>query len=646
MDGVLRSIFGRGPAEKRGVTVVPDFRSVVRATASGVTVTEESALRLAAVYACVRVLAETVATLPLFVYERLPGGGRRRAPDHPLYDLLHSNPNPEMTRVDFMETVMGHVALWGNSVSQIEWLRSGRPAALWPVQPNRVVVKRDRAGRIVYEVDSKATLQTGEVVHARGLSGNGLVGYSPIRLMRESIGLGLAAQEYGAAFFSNDATPSGILMHPGELGKEGTDNILESWDAQHRGAGNSHRIQVLEEGMKYEAIGIPPEDAQFIETRKFQRTEIASIFRVPPHLIMDLERSTNNNIEHQSIEFTVHTIRPWVVRWEQAMMRALLTPAERKRFFIEFQLDGLLRGDMRSRYEAYSVAINVGFMSRNEVRALENLNPFDGGDEFLVPLNMGTQDGEANPQPRAMRAEARGRRSVDQRRRLGDQHRALYTETLGRILRREANDVGAAARRLLDRRGRAEFEQWLTEFYREHQGYVIDQMLPVAEAYGGGIARAAAEELDEPEPDADVLRRWIAAYVRGFAARLSARQMDRVLELLAAEDPLPALEEEFTAWRETRPEQVARTEIVRLGGAAAVMVFGYYGVTHLRWVTAGAETCPYCRALDGTVVGIRDAFLSAGDAFQPEGADSPLTVSRNVGHPPAHSGCDCSVAAA
>lgn len=659
--GVLVRLL-RPPAEHRSVSVMSGWRGGGGAgTASGVTVTPEGSLASTAVFACVRVLAETVASLPLLVYERLGNGGRQRSPRHPLYELLHSAPNPEMTTFQWLETSMGHLALWGNAYSQIQWSNGGRPAALWPLRPDRVEMRRE-GGRLKYVYESaggKRTLDAEDVLHVAGLGGNGLVGYSPIRLAREAVGLGLAAQEFGARFFSNDATPSGLLTHPGVLGDEAHKNLQGSWEARHQGVGNSHRVTILEEGMGYQQIGIPPEDAQFLETRKFQRSEIASIFRVPPHLIGDLERATFSNIEHQGIEFATHTIRPWVVRWEQALMRALFSPAERGRYFVEFLIDGLLRGDVASRNAAYAVAITNGWMSRNEVRERENLNPFAGGEEFLLPLNMatvgdgadGSQLGEGeragirNYELGIRNSEERGRRGVGERERLSEKYRRLYGQALGRVLRREANDVGAAARRLLGKRGRVEFDSWLEAFYQEHQGFVIEQVGPVAEQYAGDVARAAEEEIGETV-DGGAVGRWLRAYLAGFAARLAARQMARVYRALEAEEPEAALEEELTRWRETRADDVAVEELVRLGNAVTVFVFMLGGVGYLRWVARGEETCPYCRALNGRVVGIRDSFLGAGESFMPEGAEAPLVVTRRVGHPPAHRGCDCWVTAA
>ena len=323
-------------------------------------VSPSTALQVTAVFACVRILAETVAGLPLHVYRRLENGGKARAPDHYLYSLLHYLPNPEMTSFEFREVMMGHVCTWGNAYAEIEFDRAGRVRALWPLRPDRMTVKRVN-GRLQYiyklsKPDSQGrteiTLRDEQVFHVHGLGSDGIVGYSPIHLARQAVGLALAAEEFGARFFGNDARPGVVLEHPGQLGDEAHKRLRESWESRHGGLDKSHRVAILEEGLKVHEIGLPPEDAQFLQTRKFQVSEIARMFRIPPHMIADLERATFSNIEHQSLEFVIHTIRPWLVRWEQEIYRSLLTPQERKTYFAEFLVDGLLRGDIKSRYGA------------------------------------------------------------------------------------------------------------------------------------------------------------------------------------------------------------------------------------------------------------------------------------------------------
>lgn len=360
-------------------------------TSSGKTVNERTAMQTTAVYACVRILAETIASLPLHTYINTETG-KERARDHPLYPLLSSSPNPEMTSFVFRETLMGHLLLWGNSYSQIVRDGRGKIIALYPLLPDKMAVKRSEKGEIyyVYNKDGQEyILHAYEVLHIPGLGFDGLIGYSPIAMAKNAIGMALATEEYGAKFFSNGANPGGVLEHPGVV--KDPQRIRESWNAVYQGTSNAHRVAVLEEGMKFSPIGIPPEQAQFLETRKYQTEEICRIFRVPPHLVGDLERATFSNIEHQSISFVVHTIRPWLVRIEQSINKSLFTDKEKKKYFVSFVVEGLLRGDYESRMRGYSIGIQNGFMSPNDIRRLENLNPIpseEGGNTYMVNGNM------------------------------------------------------------------------------------------------------------------------------------------------------------------------------------------------------------------------------------------------------------------
>lgn len=377
-------------------------------TRAGLFVSEESAMKTSAVYACVRVLAETVASLPLPLYKRL-AKGKEKAIYHPLYSLLHDVPNHEMTSFSFRETMMTHLLLWGNAYALIIY-KGKTPVELWPLHPSRVYVDRHFVTKeLIYyysDDDGQKVYSPNQILHIPGLSYNGIKGLSPIALARETIGLSQATEEFGSRFFSNGARPGGILEHPGIV--KDPEKLRTSWENVYKGVKNSHKIAVLEEGMTYKEIGIPPNDAQFLETRKFQLNEICRMFRVPPHLIGDLERATFSNIEHQSIDFVVHTIRPWLVRWEQAIQRCLLSEGERSLYFAKFTVDGLLRGDFKTRMDGYAVGRQNGWYSANDIRELEDLNPLPdemGGDLYLVNGNMmpitaaiKNQGGEANEQ--------------------------------------------------------------------------------------------------------------------------------------------------------------------------------------------------------------------------------------------------------
>lgn len=360
-------------------------------TTSGKTVNERTAIQTTAVYACVRILAETIASLPLHTY-KYTENGKVKATEHSLYKILHDEPNPEMTSFVFRETLMGHLLLWGNAYSQIIRDGRGKVIALYPLMPDKVTVERNDKGEIYYvytKEDKNYILRNEEMLHIPGLGFDGLVGYSPIAMAKNAIGMAIATEEYGAKFFANGANPGGVLEHPGVV--KDPQRVRDSWNSVYQGSNNAHRVAVLEEGMKFQSIGIPPEQAQFLETRKFQIEEICRIFRVPPHLVASLDKATFSNIESQSISFVVHTIRPWLVRLEQSFQRALFLPSEKENYFIRFTVEGLLRGDFASRTQGYSTAIQNGWMSPNDVRELENMNPIpieEGGSTYMVNGNM------------------------------------------------------------------------------------------------------------------------------------------------------------------------------------------------------------------------------------------------------------------
>lgn len=366
---------------------------------SGKSVTERSAMQMTAVYACVRILAEAIAELPLHLYRYTDAGGKEKAIDHPLYLLLHDEPNPEMSSFVFRETLMTHLLLWGNAYAQIIRNGKGEVVALYPLMPNKMTVDRDEKGQLYYIYQrsndeaipdsGKVILKPSDVLHIPGLGFDGLVGYSPIAMAKNAIGMAIACEEYGAKFFANGAAPSGVLEHPGTI--KDPSKVREAWQSQFGGSGNSGKVAVLEEGMKYTPISISPEQAQFLETRKFQINEIARIFRVPPHMVGDLEKSSFSNIEQQSLEFVKYTLDPWVIRWEQSLSRALFSQDEKKNYFFKFNVEGLLRGDYASRMTGYATARQNGWMSANDIRELENLDRIpaeEGGDLYLINGNM------------------------------------------------------------------------------------------------------------------------------------------------------------------------------------------------------------------------------------------------------------------
>ncbi|MCC6147413.1 MAG: phage portal protein [Anaerolineaceae bacterium] len=680
MSGILSSIFEKRfhPSQDP-----PDWVNALSGyqTAAGVSVSESSSLQVSAVFACVRVLAETIASLPLPLYQYTTPRGKEKARDHALYAILHDMPNPEMSSFDMRNALQGHLALRGNAYMEIEQNRAGKIIALWPLRPDRMRIMR-KSGKLVYFYRVNAggeeiPLSSERIFHVRGMGSDGVTGYSPVALARQSIGLAMATEEYGSRYFGNGAQPGGVLEHPSSLKDDAYQRMRKSWEEAHQGLEKSHRVAILEEGVSYKQIGMAPEDSQFLETRKFQVTEIARIFRVPPHMIADLERATFSNIEQMSLEFVMYSLMPWLVCWEQAIYRGLLTEPERKKYFAKFNVAGLLRGDMLSRYQSYAVARQWGFYSANDVREIEDLNPVDGGDEYLVPLNMvpagesrpldassepGTvSDAGQNSQDNANSGRAAGgmiekrvitpraMRSATARHRLVNAYRQVFRDTAARVIRREVNDVRNAAKKYFGQRDYGQFSIWMEEFYREHADFILRQFKPITKAYGELVTAEAADEiaLEEYEEEAE---RFVQSYTGGFAARQTGISQDLLRRVMQKAqdngdlDILEEMDEELDGWENKRADEIARKEPVRLGNALAKTIYIIAGITRIRSVAFG-KNCPYCTGLDGKVIGINQVFLAAGEEYTPDGAEAPLTSTRDIGHPPYHDGCDCGIVA-
>jgi HK97 family phage portal protein len=370
-------------------------------SASGVRVTQDSALGIPSVYAAVSLVADAVGSLPLKVF-RSVNGGKEEAPDHPVFSLLHDLPNPEITAVEMRSALQGHLMLRGNGYCEIQRDTSNRPVALWPLNPSQMTVTRDAQRNLVYLYrlpdgqDAKWTWRNprtmpAPILHVRGFGSDAYYGYAPLTLHRETLGLANAAREYGARFFSNGARPSGVLKAPGELSDEARARLKAAWDATTRGLSNAHRVAVLEQGIEWQQVGINPEDAQMVTTLNLTDAQVAMIFRVPPHMIGQVERSTSwgTGIEQQQTAFLQYSLMPWLVRWEQALARDLLSVKGFATHSIRFVVQGMLRGDMASRSAFYQSMLDRGVFSINEVRALEDRNSIGAlGDQRYLMGNL------------------------------------------------------------------------------------------------------------------------------------------------------------------------------------------------------------------------------------------------------------------
>jgi len=486
-------------------------------TGSGIDVSETTALKYTAFFAAVDHISRSVAQLPLMVYERVSDDERRKATNHPIYDLLHTRPNVEQTAYVWRHTQQAWMLTWGNAYAEIERTRAGHPVALHTIPPNRMSVGRDKAKRLVYQqADEKGRavsppLSAADVIHIHGL-GDGMIGYSPVRLFRESIGLALAAEKYGAAFFGNSARPGGAIKHPTILSDKALARLRASWAGEHQGAENAHKIGILEEGMEWVPMTVPPEDAQLLSSRQFQVLDIARIFHLPPHKLADLSRATFSNIEHQAIEFVQDCLGPWLVAWEQELDYKLFSPAERGRYYCEFLIDGLLRGDIGSRYAAYAIARNNGWMSADDVRRKENMNPLpDGqGKVYLVPANMIPADqlgkGPAEPAPAPEpepkpEPEPPDDEDGERMARICDAQKALLLCLCQRIVRKEVAAMRKAIRRP------ETFQIAADRFFADHAEYVCEVL--------AAATRACAAALDSSVGAAE----YIAEFARQHAER-------------------------------------------------------------------------------------------------------------------------------
>lgn len=380
------------------------YGRVENPTAAGIGVDEQSALKFSPVFAAVRKISETIASLPLHIYKE-QDKGKKKATDHPLYPILHLKPNAEQTRIQMWEALIAHLLTWGNCYCHIQKNLLGQIIALWPLDPSRMKVKRpDPKGLLVYEyrlTDNGETVNFApwDILHIAGLGFNGLMGYSVITLAREGIATGMAYEEYAARFFSNNATPAGYLEIPGVVDNDTRKAIREDWYRQHGSVSKSQLIGIIGQGMKFNPLSVKHADAQFLESRKFSVIEVCRWFNIAPHMIFDLERSTNNNIEQQSLESVIYTFRPWCVRIEQAIQTKLI---QEPKITVEHRLEGLLRGDTAARTAYYTAGRQWGWLSIDDIRELENmelLGKEKGGDDHLVPMNM-SKAGEPPPEPK------------------------------------------------------------------------------------------------------------------------------------------------------------------------------------------------------------------------------------------------------
>lgn len=657
MGGIISSIEKRARLESPRVPIssasAADILGLGQSSAAGVSVTHERALGITAFWAGVRMISQTVAGLPCKVYERVGEKKRRPSPEHPAYKLLFKRPNKFMSSFTFKEIRMAHLLTWGNSYAEIERDKAGRPIALWPLLPDRTDVEIVNGEKIYHTIinNERIRLSADRVLHVPGLGFDGLRGYNVVRIHRDSLGLTIAANEYGAQFFNNSARPSGYLEHPGNPEAPERAQIRDEWNQMHQGLTNAQRTAVLWGGMKWQQMSIPPEDAQYLETRQMQIEEVARILNINPILLQHHEKVTTwgTGVGQFLIAYSKFTITPWLDREEDILDWDMFTEEERGRFYTKYNVGGLLRGDMKEQAEILEIERRNGILSANDWLELKDENPLSGpeGDARFVPLNWIPLDQAVNeqgqdppdpPDEKSRPAKVREKRSLAMRRRLRDAHLRSFEDGARRYVKRDVDALSRALKKAFE--GGSDpaksLERWIEDFYPGQQQYIYRTMLPLVSALASVIAANAAEEVAAEPEDVD---KFAADYTENLARREAGSSRGQLLALIA-EMPEEELQDAITTrtdeWNEKRPGKVAADEIVRVAAGAARWMWTMAGMTYLVW-RAGPNACPICKEMDGRRIGIKDYFLMPGESV------GDLTAEVNVGGPPLHGGCECDI---
>lgn len=645
--GIIRGMASRNRQENPQVPMSsPEVASLFDTgqSAAGVNVTHNKALGLTAFWAGVQVISQTIAGLPCKTYKRV-GNGRELAEDHHVYKLLQIRPNPMMTPFTFREIRTAHCLAWGNSYAEIEYDNTGRPIALWPLLPDRTGVEINQNGEKVYYTfinGRKIYLSADRVLHVAGLGFDGLQGYNVVKMHRDSLGLSIAANEYGANFFGNSGRPSGIISKPGTATDKEREQLRAEWNQMHTGLTRAQRTAILWGGMEWKPISLPPEEAQFLETRSIQVEEVARILNINPIFLQHFTKVTTwgSGVVQFLTAFAKFTILPWLEREEDALNYDLFSEDERGKYYVKYSLEQLMRGDPKMQAEILEIERRNGILNADEWRALNDENPLPDklGQDYYMPLNMAPVDKirDAEDVSLGRRSEKRTekRSGIPYRNRLTKAHRAALEDAARRFVKRDAEALKKAA-------SKKDLDNWIDEFYPGQQRYIEQTMLPVISALTTVIGEAAADEI---EGDSVSMARFAKDYTANLARRevsSSIGQIRKKQERVADDDLEQELIDLADEWEEKRPGKVAQNESVRASSGAARYMWAALGVSYLVW-RANDGACDLCSALDGQRVGIDRYFVDEGTSVTAEGV-APLTASENIGGPPLHAGCECGI---
>lgn len=652
---------------------------------SGVKVTASTSMTLSAIFAGVRLLSTSVGGLPINHFKRVGDNGvdREDIRDSPVARLLKLQPNDRMTPKVFRQTMMSHSLFWGNGYAVIHFDRAGRVAELLPLMPDRTrpFIKDGKKWFKTRIKDRELELTNDEVLHVPGMGFNGLQGFPLWEMMRETTGLGLAEQQFGAAFYGDGANNTGVIEVPGKLNDKPYERLRTSFDREYTGLTQAFRTPILEAGATFKQTGVKPSDAQYVSGKQFSVQDVARWLNVPANMIGSPEKATFNNQEQTSINYVIYSLNDWLISYEQEYNLKLIDPARQTEEFIQHNVQGLLRGDVKTRFMVYKTAILNGIMTPNEARRLENLPPITGGDTLFFPLNMAPIEivagGQATQQPATEEEQARirgivdrmleGRRvdplqlpapvpetralelrqvsSQDARERLGRTFEPLFTAAAARLVRVEVDRVTRAYQKD-DQRER---DDALEKFYEKFEGRIKQGMSEPATAYAQAITAEIEREKETEIVDdgRDRIDQFVDTYVETLAVRWigsSRGQIDKFKRTLEGAALGAAVIKRASEWEATRAAKIGTREVKQQGNAVARESYREAGSTELTWVTRGNEDCPICEELDGTTVSIDAPFKRTGETIQSRDPDqAPIPLSSPAWHPPIHDGCDCLV---
>ncbi len=638
---------------------IMDFSVFGVPTTSGVAVNAHAVRGLPAFFCAERILSETLASVPLNIIQRR-NGQKNVASRHPLQPVLHSKPNPWQTSFEFRRMMQGHVVVRGNGYAEIIFDdNTGYPQYLIPRHPDKMIVVRLsdlKLGYGHYEPDGTIRpIPASNMFHVRNLSSDGIKGDSTITLFRNTFGAAIGREEHGARLFKNGVQVPFAIKHPQGLSDRAYKRLRESLEEVHGGVANSHKPMFLEEGMDVAKLGLTSQDSQFIESRTFDIYDMSRITNVPPHMLKAIEEQPRASVEQMAIEFKTYTMVPHYVNWEQRIDVDLLSSDDAGEYFSKFNLGGLERGDMKSRYESYAIGRQWGWLSANKILDLEDMNPIDeGGDEYLVPLNMvpaGEHDiaptsKDSEPKAKASRAliELRMGRALTLRRRIQRAYQKVFKDAAGRLIRKETAALRKGIEKHLDGRSASGLSAYLDDFYQTHQAAIARSILPGLHSYAESIQGAAANEIND-DTDMDVqMDHFVRQYSSAFAVRESGSrkaQLQKIIRDSSGADLEAQLSQRLDEWDERTPDKSSLRETIQAGAAIARLTWKLSGtVEGVKWI-ASDETCGLCTQLNGVTVGIDQNFLEDGDELR---AQEPFKIRGSIAHPQLHEGCACMVA--